>query len=85
MCAVRFLCQACKENRTACIIPDENGAPTGICNLCGGDPECVKNCPYDAIQYVEIDSQRPYYAWPADKIAAELSQKFYGEKFKGGM
>ena len=25
------------------------------CNLCGGDPACVKHCPYDALGYVEIN------------------------------
>ena len=26
------------------------------CDLCGGDPECVKFCPWDAIKFVEADS-----------------------------
>jgi carbon-monoxide dehydrogenase iron sulfur subunit len=28
------------------------------CDLCGGDPECVKQCPWKAIQYVPIDQTR---------------------------
>jgi anaerobic carbon-monoxide dehydrogenase iron sulfur subunit len=26
-----------------------------ICDLCGGDPECVKHCPEEAIQYTDVE------------------------------
>lgn len=25
-----------------------------VCNLCNGDPECVKRCPTGALQYIEM-------------------------------
>ncbi len=75
----------CREQRTACIIPDKTGRPTGICSLCNGDPECVKNCPYDAIQYLEVNVKRNYFGWPPDKIAAELTKKLYTVEKTGGV
>jgi len=32
--------------------PEENSIL--ICDLCGGEPECVKHCPENAILYSEI-------------------------------
>lgn len=26
------------------------------CDLCGGDPECVKFCPRNAIEFMDIDT-----------------------------
>jgi carbon-monoxide dehydrogenase iron sulfur subunit len=26
-----------------------------ICDLCGGDPECVKYCPFDALTFSSIE------------------------------
>jgi ferredoxin len=31
------------------------------CDLCGGDPECVKACPYDAIDFEIVLPQRHEY------------------------
>jgi Fe-S-cluster-containing hydrogenase component 2 len=32
-----------------------------ICDLCGGDPKCVRHCPEKAVQYLERGkSERPY-------------------------
>jgi len=33
------------------------------CDLCGGDPACVKACPTDAIEYVEIEQPDWLAAW----------------------
>jgi carbon-monoxide dehydrogenase iron sulfur subunit len=46
----------------ACIRACPYGAPSMhpeekfimICDLCGGDPQCVKKCPEKAIQYVDL-------------------------------
>jgi len=41
------------------------------CDLCGGEPECVKQCPTKAIQYVPIDKAtkltKPIPAWAPAK------------------
>ena len=46
------------------------------CNLCGGDPECVKHCFYDAIEFKDVDQtvfdmNRAY----AHKVKAARSQE----------
>jgi len=50
-------CTSCGLCIEACpfdvMYPDENGMPL-FCDLCGGDPQCVRWCKYDAIEL------RPY-------------------------
>jgi Fe-S-cluster-containing hydrogenase component 2 len=36
------------------------------CDLCNGDPKCVKNCPADAIEFVRVD----LFDWKKKKDAA---------------
>lgn len=47
-------CEACVEacpfNAIKWIVADEDGQ-INVCNLCGGDPECVKVCYDKAIRY----------------------------------
>jgi Fe-S-cluster-containing dehydrogenase component len=33
------------------------------CDLCGGDPACVKVCPTDAIEYTELEQPDWLAAW----------------------
>ncbi len=76
--------RACKEKSAGVIIFDEvNRRPTGMCNLCGGDPQCVKYCPYGALHFVKgkIDKRR-FYKMKPDKIAEILAKEWY--KGKGG-
>jgi Fe-S-cluster-containing dehydrogenase component len=54
--AVCVLCEACV---TACsymgIHRDEIGQTVIACDLCGGDPTCVRSCETKAIQFLERD------------------------------
>lgn len=52
-------CVGCKVCTIACPFGTVNyNSDTGKvikCDLCGGDPECVKACPTEAITYVDAD------------------------------
>jgi Fe-S-cluster-containing hydrogenase component 2 len=56
-----------------------------MCTLCGGDPQCVKWCPFEALSYVEVRPDRKFYGLGPGKIAAELSMKWYGTADLGGL
>ena len=69
---------ACKEERAGVIYPNpETGSPEKMCTLCGGDPQCVINCPYDALTYVEINDSRDKESIAPGKIAERLVKKLY--------
>jgi Fe-S-cluster-containing hydrogenase component 2 len=52
--------------------------PEHMCTLCGGDPQCVKYCPFGALSHVAVDTQRKFYAQRPDQIAQELIEQWYG-------
>ena len=70
--------QACTEGRVGAIImnPDTN-KPEGICNLCEGDPACVKHCPFGALSYIEDGLDGRHYAFSPEKIAQQLTTLWY--------
>lgn len=75
--------RACKEKSAGVIIFDEQERrPTGMCTLCGGDPQCVKYCPYGALHFVKGKVKRKFYKMKPDKIAEILAREWY--KGKGG-
>jgi Fe-S-cluster-containing hydrogenase component 2 len=51
-------CIGCYECIEACLFGairvDPEGEQVFKCDLCGGDPECVKWCPTGAIKYVDV-------------------------------
>jgi Fe-S-cluster-containing hydrogenase component 2 len=73
-------CGSCSEAcRTGTIIPNpETDIPEHMCTLCGGDPQCVKYCPYEALSLVKIDTSRKFYAMKPDQIAEQLIDEWYG-------
>lgn len=78
--------KACAEQRTGVIVLDsQTGKPRGICTLCGGDPQCVKWCPFDALSCVEVNPEKKFYGLSPEKIAKELSMKWYGTIDSGGI
>jgi Fe-S-cluster-containing hydrogenase component 2 len=69
---------ACAEKRAGVIHPDpETGNPRFMCTLCGGDPQCVKYCPYDALKYIEMPADRDLDNLAPEKIAEIMIDKFY--------
>jgi Fe-S-cluster-containing hydrogenase component 2 len=77
--------EACGTQRTGVIVSDpKTGRPGRLCTLCGGDPECVKRCPYEALTYVELRPDGKYYGLSPEKIAADLARNWYGTADFGG-
>jgi Fe-S-cluster-containing hydrogenase component 2 len=88
-------CIACGKCIEVCpgkvpfIHPTENYAV--ICDLCGGDPECVKACSkggWNALQLIrrwgnELDIK--LYAKTPEKITKDLTAKLYGEEVAEGV
>ena len=75
----RSCAKACATERTGVITPNTaTGKPERMCTLCGGDPQCVKRCPFGALSYVEVRSDRKFYGLGPEKIAAELAKGWYG-------
>ncbi|RLI28261.1 4Fe-4S dicluster domain-containing protein [Candidatus Bathyarchaeota archaeon] len=59
-----------------------------ICDLCGGEPECVKVCVeagYNALMTVPRSPSETYkvYARTPQDIAKDLVSKLYGEEWEG--
>lgn len=82
----RSCARACTTERTGVIIPNaETGKPERMCTLCGGDPQCVKRCPFGALSYVEVRANRTFYGLGPQKIATELAMKWYGTANFGGV
>ena len=51
-----------------------------ICDLCGGDPECVKECPEGCLEFIAgpADYLSPEnYAYPPEKIAEFLMKSIF--------
>ncbi len=49
-------CRLCVESCIrGCIKVNAQDSMPLLCDLCDGDPQCVKHCPEDAIQYLELD------------------------------
>ncbi len=70
--------RACRNLRTGIIRRQpENGKPFGICNLCDGDPQCVKYCTYNALSYVELSGNTDFRKLPPEIIAKKLIYRFY--------
>jgi Fe-S-cluster-containing hydrogenase component 2 len=83
-------CVACGKCIDACpgriphMHPTENHVV--ICDLCGGNPQCVKVCQeggWNVLTKVQRED-RPYklYARIPEKIASDLATKMYGEQGK---
>lgn len=82
-------CTSCGDCIKACpgkvpfLHPETNKAV--ICDLCGGDPECVKVCQeagYNALTLVQerMSEQRKLFAMEPMVVAKDLAVNMFGEK-----
>ena len=70
--------EACEEQSVGIIAQNpETELPEHMCTLCSGDPQCVANCPYEALSVVSVISDRDFYRMSPEKIADQLSRRWY--------
>ena len=70
--------KACESERVGVIrMHKETALPLGLCTYCDGDPSCVKNCPYGALSYMEVDTNSAYFGKSPEQIADVLTDKYY--------
>jgi anaerobic carbon-monoxide dehydrogenase iron sulfur subunit len=81
----RSCAEACRDKRAGVIHSNpETGSPEHMCTLCGGEPQCVKYCPYDALSYIEMDDGRDLSGLSPDRIAERMIEKLYNLKVTEG-
>jgi len=73
--------QACENLRAGVIHPNpETNMPERMCTLCEDSPQCVENCPFDALSYMEMPSDRNLANLSPSKIAERLIEELYNIK-----
>ena len=64
--------------RVGVITPNnETNMPERMCTLCGGDPQCVKLCPFGALTQVTVDTSQDLYAMKPEQVAETLTKRWY--------
>ena len=69
---------ACKEKRNGNIYLNSKSIPDGYCTLCNGDPQCVKECPWDALWHEPIVTDGMYSNKGPDVLAKWAIDVLYG-------
>lgn len=69
--------RACEKDGAGIIKMNTENFPGHICDHCGGDPQCVKYCPYGALAFYEVDVNGEYFAKSSEEIARKLFDKYY--------
>ena len=55
----------------------ENNNPIRMCTLCDGNPQCVEQCPYEAMSILQVNADYPYYRMAPEDIANKLNKRWY--------
>ena len=70
--------QVCSKDRSDVIRMSRDGKKAvGICDLCGGDPACIKVCPEQCLSLVPANQKGIHFAASPEKIARSLYQGIY--------
>jgi len=78
-------CIGCGSCVTACLdkgvgiiaLNPATEKPAQICDLCDGDPQCIKHCPYEALSLMTVATDHEFYRMQPEKIADELARRWY--------
>ena len=70
--------EACATQRNGSLRMTGENYPDA-CTLCGGDPQCVKKCPEDALWTVPRTTDGMYTAKKPDHLAKQYIEALYGE------
>ncbi len=78
-------CIGCGRCAAACrvgvIAPHpRTGRPERMCTLCGGNPQCVQQCPFGALSHVTVDTSARFYGFRPEQVAAVLHPEWYGDR-----
>jgi Fe-S-cluster-containing hydrogenase component 2 len=73
--------EACRKKRVGAIIPNpQTHKPERMCNLCNGDPQCVKDCPFGALSHVVESTKGRHYGFSPDEVAKALTRLWYDQE-----
>ncbi len=73
--------EACRTKRVGAIVPNpETNRPERMCTLCGGEPQCVKACPYGALSHVVEGANGRHYGIAPAEAAKALARLWYGQE-----
>ncbi|MDR7868344.1 MAG: 4Fe-4S dicluster domain-containing protein [Sporomusaceae bacterium] len=78
-CIACWACiEPCAKDRTDVIRKSKDEKViVGICDLCGGDPSCVKGCPEGALSIVPVYQDGKYFAAKPAEIARAVAKSLY--------
>lgn len=78
-CIACWACiEACAKDRTDVIRKSaDEKVVVGICDLCGGDPTCVKSCREGALSIVPVYQDGKYFAAKPADIARAVAKNLY--------
>jgi Fe-S-cluster-containing hydrogenase component 2 len=78
-CIACWACiESCAKDRTGVIRKSKDEKViVGICDLCGGDPSCVKACPEGALSIVPVYQDGKYFAAKPADIARAVAKNLY--------
>ena len=70
--------EACAKDRSNVIRKSKDEKViVGICDLCGGDPSCVKGCTEGALNIVPVYQDGKYFAAKPEEIARAVAKNLY--------
>lgn len=70
--------EACEKDRTGILrMSKDEKTVNGFCDLCGGDPQCVKICPEKCLSLVPVYMYGEYWAAKPEAIAKSTAKILY--------